>query len=190
MKAIHILVLVWAVAFASPLAKPASAETITFTIGEFLWDDPFGFGPELQVLNFANSPAFSTGVIPSTFSGGSFADVVLTTTLAFDASLATSEVGELAAGGTFLGFFDPLASASLSFTFLYTLAGATLSQDYFLTIVQPELDVSGEQHASQLIDFSLTTDATPVPEPTSLLLLSVGCLAIAARRRHARRSRN
>jgi hypothetical protein len=190
MRAIHILVLVWAAVFASPLAKPASAETITFSIGEFLWDDPFGFGPELQILNFANSPLFSTGEIPSAFSGGSFSNVLLTTTSASDASLATTAVSELAAGGGFLGFFDPLATASLSFTFLYTLADATLSQDYSLTLVQPELDVLGEQHASQLIDFSLTTDSTPVPEPTSLLLLSVGCLAIATRRSHTRRSRN
>jgi hypothetical protein len=189
MKAIRIALLVCAAAFVSPVAQPASAETITFSIGEFLWDDPFGFGPELQILNFASSPQFSSGEIPSTFSGGSFADVVLTTVLAADASPATTEVGELTAGSTFLGLFDPLASASLSFTFLYALADATLSQTYSLTLLQPELDVSGGRHASQLINFSLATEPTPVPEPGSLLLVSVGLLVAAARRRRTSRGR-
>jgi hypothetical protein len=160
-----------------------------FTIGELQWDDPFGFGPELTLLNYADSPQFPSEPIPSDFVGGAFTDLTWDFSFA-DAGSAQFfgtppdqvDPGSLAGFGT-----DPLTQLTLSFSFSYSLAGAALFQTYSLVASQPAFDDLGEQHESRLIDFSLTTEPVSVPEPETSLLLMTGVALVVggARRRTA-----
>ena len=168
---------------------PASADTITFTIGELQWNDPFGLGPDITLLSYSDNPQFSTGPIPSDFVGGEFTDLTWTFSFADVGSTAFygTPPGQLGAGSFAAFGTDPLNQVTLSFSFLYSLAGGALSQPYLLVFDQPAVDQDGEHRGSRLIDLSVTTQATSVPEPGSLMLLMTGLtlMAAVARRRTA-----
>jgi hypothetical protein len=185
------------VAMCLACAAPASAETITFSIGQFSWDDyGDGLGPVFTVINFLSPFAIPPDSVPAEFTGEAFDDVMLT----LDGVTAPYE--SLDPGAILSAFGDPgVASATLAFTFLYSFAGSPGSQPYVVTLDQPALELipifdeqgeivggTEERHAAGLIDFELTTGPTPVPEPGSLTFLVTALAFAAARAARQRRT--
>ncbi len=150
---------------------PLAAEPI-LTVGEFQWDDyGFGLGPVFTILNYSNTPSFATGPIPADFTGGAFTNVLLTV------DGAETPLDDLAAGAfnQVFGNFGTIA-AQLSFSFLSQEYVVLLSQDCGVEglpcVAAP--DDFGEQHATRLIDYDVPPSPVGVPEPSSLVLISVG----------------
>jgi hypothetical protein len=146
-------------------AAPTRADAAPIDIGVFSWDD-FG-GPSFSVVNLG--------------SGGDFIDIAVTWTLVDTTSeqelLASVADGDPAGAftiGSIFTFHEDIVSATLSFRFV---APGT-QQDLAGTLAFPVLTGFGD---SQTITFEAA--AAPVAEPSTLLLLGAGVVALAARRR-------
>jgi PEP-CTERM motif-containing protein len=135
------------------IAAPADAAPI----GIFSWDGDDFFGPTFSVENFADS-------------GGSFFGVIVQLALA-DGTASALLLGDLAPGTSLQSTDDlfglDIASADLRFAF--ELPG----------VVQvASLLAFGD---SELVDYQPV--AAPVPDPSTLLLVSIGAASVAWRSR-------
>lgn len=166
---------------------PATAEPI-LTIGEFQWDDDgSGLGPVLRILNYSDTPAFATGPVPDDYFGGAFTNLLIT----IDGT--ETLLGDLLSGDslTVFGNFGTL-EALLGFSFRAQQYSLLLTQDAQICGTDPQACITvpsefGEQHATRLIDYDVPAQPVGVPEPSTLILMTVGFAGAVLRRGRTRR---
>lgn len=150
---------------------PAAAAPILpgdTTIGAFTWDLDAVFGPIFTVENLVGS-------------GFDFTNVAVHATLA-DNSTQVFDLGTISEG-QIAQTFDDLTALAISFATL-TLDAVILGAPIQGTIAVAAVSAIPD---SQAIVFSTAASPTPVPEPSTWLLLGGGIAALVWRRRGAAR---
>ncbi len=165
---------------------PAAAEPI-LTIGEFQWDDGFGLGPVFTIINYSDTPAFATGPIPGNYAGDTFTNLLLTV----DGTETPLEDLLSGTSRTVFGNFGTL-EALLAFSFRSQQFSLLLTQDVQICGTNPQACVApanefGEQYTTRLIDYDVPAQPVGVPEPSTLILMTVGfaCAVLRRGRKHS-----
>ena len=166
------------------LAIQSAAHAIP--IGDFSWSEP---GDECEIFCGA---LFSVGNLSDQdlslgLLGGSFFDVLVD--LQTDVGLMSLSLGaEIAAGGSGQSFDDLSGLAILSAGLRLTFAVPTLPGSVRLLDMDGNVVTGLTAPGLLLIDYAIDEVVTPVPEPSTLLMLAGGLIGIAVGRRARQRT--